>query len=69
MPAMNNIDEVLTYFKHTYIRGRHIRGHGENYRPALFPIETWNQMQMIGNGVARTSNICEGWHHSLQSLL
>ena len=69
MPAMNNIDEVLTYFEHTYIRGRRIRGRGENYRPALFPIETWNQMQAIGDGVARTNNICEGWHHSLQSLL
>ena len=69
MPAINNIDEVLTYFEHTYIRGRRMRGRGENYKPALFAIETWNQIQAIGDGVARTNNICEGWHNSLQSLL
>ena len=46
-----------------------MRGRGENYKPALFAIETWNQMQTIGDGVARTNNICEGWHNSLQSLL
>ena len=26
-------------------------------------------MQAAGEGMARTNNICEGWHHGLQSLL
>ena len=67
LPAAEHIDEVVTYFEHTYIRGRRLPGRGDNYRPPLFPIETWNQMQAAGEGMARTNNICEGWHHGLQS--
>ena len=26
-------------------------------------------MDAGGNGLARTNNVCEGWHHALQSLL
>ncbi|KAL3858702.1 hypothetical protein ACJMK2_008963 [Sinanodonta woodiana] len=69
VPTMNNIDEVLTYFEHTYIRGRRIRDRGEHYRPVLLPAETWNQMLAIADDAARTNSICDGWHYSLQSLL
>lgn len=69
MPVADHIDEVVTYFEHSYVRGRRLRGRGDNYGPALFPVETWNQVQAAGDGLARTNNICEGWHHGLQSLL
>jgi len=62
-----HLDEVITYFEHTYIRGRRL--HGGNYGPAMFPAETWNQIEAAGDGLARTNNISEGWHNALQSLL
>lgn len=68
MPQVEHLDELYTYFEHTYIRGRRLPGRG-GYRPPLFPVEIWNQFESAGTGIARTNNICEGWHHSLQSLL
>jgi hypothetical protein len=69
MPQVDHLDEVITYFEHTYVRGRRLRGRGDNFGPALFPIETWNQRDAAADGIARTNNICEGWHHGLQSLV
>ena len=60
---------MLSYFKHTYIRGRRLRGRVENCGPPLFSIETWNQRDAAADGLARTTNIVEGWHHGLQVLL
>lgn len=60
--------QVVTYFEHTYIRGRRQRGRGNNYGKPLFPIQLWNQTNSAAEGFARTNNICEGWHNSLQSL-
>ena len=60
MPAVEHLDELLTYFEHTYIRGRRQRGRGDNYNPPPFAIESWNQTEAAGDGVARTNNICEG---------
>jgi len=37
--GIDRMDEVVTYFEHTYIRGRRLRGRGGNYREASFPIE------------------------------
>jgi hypothetical protein len=68
-PDVQHLDEVLTYFEHTYVRGRRQRGRGDNYGPPLFAIESWNQTNAAAEGMARTNNICEGWHNSLQSLL
>ena len=69
MPTVDHLDEVVTYFEHTYIRGRRLRGRGDNYGQPLFSIESWNQTESAAHGIARTNNICEGWHHALQSLL
>lgn len=68
MPANERINDVVTYFEHTYIRGRRRPGRGDNYGPAIFPIPMWNQFDSAGDGIARTTNSVEGWHHSLQSL-
>jgi hypothetical protein len=68
MPPHEKMNELLTYFEHSYIRGRRVRGRGENYSPALYPIPRWNQLAAAGDGIALTTNIVEGWHHGIQSL-
>ena len=37
-------------------------------KPALFPISTWNQHNIAIIGGPRTTNCCEGFHNSLNSL-
>ena len=65
---VDHLDEITTFFEHTYIRGRRHRGRGEVYGPALFPIALWNQRAGSTDGIGRTTNSIEGWHHGLQSL-
>jgi len=66
---VEHLDEIVPYFELTYLRGRRLRGRGDNYAPALYPVATWNQLEAAGDGLARTNNICEGWHNAFQSLL
>ena len=68
MPSNEKVNDVVTYFEHTYIRGRRRSGRGAHYSPAIFPVALWNQFQSAGDGIARTTNCVEGWHHSLQAL-
>jgi len=69
MPTnVDHLDEVTTFFEHTYIRGRRQRGRGDHYAPAIFSIDKWNQHDAGANGIARTTNAVEGWHRALQSL-
>jgi hypothetical protein len=68
MPEHPQMDELLSYFEHKYVRGRRLPGRGDRYRQALFPPAIWNQRDAAIEGIARTTNITEGWHHSLQSL-
>jgi len=56
MPQHDRMAELLSYFEHTYIRGRRLRGRGDNYASALFPPETWNKHLDVIGGVARTNN-------------
>lgn len=60
--------ELVSFFEHTYIRGRRLRGRTATYGPAMLGIETWNQYTSGAAGIARTTNAVEGWHHGLQSL-
>jgi hypothetical protein len=68
MPDHEKMNELLSYFERTYIRGRRRAGRGNNYGPAVFPINVWNHYQAAADGVARTTNSVEGWHYKLQSL-
>ena len=68
MPEHDHMNELVSFFEHTYIRGRRLRGRNATFGPALFAIESWNQHDSAVNGVARTTNSVEGWHHGLQSL-
>jgi hypothetical protein len=65
---VDHMDEITSFFEHTYIRGRRQRGRGEIYGPAIFTIELWNQHAAGADGIARTTNSVEGWHYGLQSL-
>lgn len=67
-PGIDHLDELISYFEHTYIRGRRLRGRANAFGPALFPIEVWSQHAAGVDGIARTTNSVEGWHHGLQSL-
>ena len=60
--------ELLSYFEHTYIRGRCRAGRAANFGPSIFPVPSWNQHQAAADGVARTTNAVEGWHYGLQVL-
>lgn len=66
--GVDRLDELTTFFEHTYVRGRKQRSRGSSHGPALFQIELWNQHEAGAVGVARTTNAVEGWHHALQSL-
>lgn len=67
-PDCDHIDELLSFFEHTYIRGRRLRGRAQAYGPATFAPELWNHHAGAVDGIARTNNSVEGWHYSLQSL-
>lgn len=68
MPVTEHMEQLVSYFEHTYIRGRRLRGRGERYAQPLFAIPTWNQHDAAADGIARTTNSVEGWHHGLQAL-
>ena len=65
MPEHEKMNELLSYFQHTYIRGRRLRGRGNHYGSATFPIPIWNQYESAGDGIARTTNIVESWHYGI----
>jgi hypothetical protein len=66
--AVDDVAEVTSFFEHTYVRGRRQRGRAATYGAATFPPEMWNQHAAGTDGVSRTTNAVEGWHHGLQSL-
>lgn len=65
---VEHVAEVTSFFEHTYVRGRRQRGRAATYGAALFPAEKWNQHAAGTDGISRTTNAVEGWHHGLQSL-
>jgi hypothetical protein len=60
MPHHEKAAELLSYFEHTYIRGRRRAGRGVNYGPAIFPIATWNHYETVLEGISRTSIVAGG---------
>jgi len=65
-PDCEQLDELLTFFEHTYVRGRRLRCRANG--PALYPIQVWNKHMADFDGVARTNNAIEEWHYGLQTL-
>jgi len=68
MPNNDQMPELLSYFEHTYVRGRRRPGLAENYASVIFPTDTWNHFETADQGIARTTNAVEGWHYGLQAL-
>ena len=60
--------ELLSYFEHTYIRGRRRAGRVATHGPSVIAMQRWNQNQAAADGIARTTNSVEGWHYGLQSV-
>jgi hypothetical protein len=46
------MNELISYFEHTYIIGRRLRGGGDNRGPAAVPMTKWNQYESAGDGIA-----------------
>ena len=66
--SVERVDELLSYFESTYVRGRRLRGRGKKFGLPLFPPDLWNQRNAAVDGIARTNNSVEGWHFGLQAL-
>lgn len=65
---IDHLEELTSFFELTYVKGRRLRGRNEAYGAAQFPIAIWNQHAGGSEGIARTTNSVEGWHHGIQSL-
>jgi hypothetical protein len=57
---------VMDYFEDNYIGRLTRRG---VRRPPLFPIDLWNVFQRVQEGNARTTNVVEAWHRSIQTII
>lgn len=62
------LDELLTYFEHTYVRGRRLRGCGDHYGPPLFAVGLLTKHAAGVDGLACTTNITEDFHYGIQAL-
>ena len=60
-PDEDSFNEVLTYLFSTYIEG-------PAGRDPKFPIPFWNHMNAAAEGGPKTTNCCEGFHNTLNSL-
>ena len=58
-------DDFLSYFTHTYVAGP---AAGNRRRPPRFKVELWNHFDDAVELAPKTTNCCEGFHNSLQSL-
>jgi len=54
--TVDHMDELTSFFEHTYIRGRTRRGRATTNGPVVFPVETWNQHAAGSDDIAHSSN-------------
>ena len=60
-PDEDAYNQILAYFCSTYIEG--VAG-----RSPLFPIRIWNHFEAAAERSPKTTNCCEGFHNSLNSI-
>ena len=60
-PNDNRFEKLSDYFERTYIRSR-------NGNSGMFPLSLWNHYDSVIAGDPRTSNCCEGFHNSVNSV-
>ncbi len=58
-------DNLLSYFKSTYIQGPVIR---RRQRAPSFPVPLWNHYEDALNMAPKTTNCVEGWHNALKAM-
>jgi len=61
------LNDYCSYFESTYIGARNRQGPGR--RAARFPIELWNMVGRVNEGIDRTNNAVDGWHRGLNTTL
>ena len=58
--------ELAAYFESTYV-GRYISS--SNVVPSMFPLEMWNNHNLVHQGIPRTTNVLQAWHRSFNHLM
>ena len=51
--------ELAAYFESSYVR-RDISS--SNVVPSMFPLEIWNNYNLVHQGIPRTTNAVDAWH-------
>ena len=77
MPDVAGLDDLLTYFDTTYVRGtfRRVRCTSNPLRmrlqrtSPLYPPPVWNVFDATCSGSERTNNCSEGWNQGMASLV
>ena len=64
-PSDDPCDDLLSYFDATYIRGRRVGARSVGPR---FSYRLWNHFDDSIECLPKTTNCCEGFHNSLNSL-
>lgn len=58
---IEHLDELTSFFQHTYLRGCRQRGRGKNYGYAMYHGVLWNQYTAGMDGIGRTTISLERW--------
>lgn len=64
----DDVQDLMTYFETTYLRGRPARGRRRAV-PPRFPPQLWNVYERVLNRADRTNNFVEGWHSKFQKMI
>ncbi|CAF1116793.1 unnamed protein product [Brachionus calyciflorus] len=62
----NKMKDLISYFEEYYI-GKPGRGKNPTRKQPRFDIKLWNCFDRTKQGLPRTNNNLEGWHHGIQS--
>lgn len=60
--------ELVDYYEDTWLGRPHRRRAGGRRAPP-FPISLWNVKDRVTQGLGRTNNAVEGWHHKMNKLV
>ena len=64
IPDDDDLEPLYNYFEDSWIGRPARRGGGRRNR--AFPIDVWSIHDRITEGLPRTNNSVEGWHHAFQ---
>ena len=64
---IDRVNELLSYFEVTYVRGRE-RANGMGRAPPSYSPGFWNHYTDVQNNIPRTTNAVEGYHTALNAI-